>query len=283
MKKKSDRANVYTAANDLTKRIKDSIRFIRSKTKLKSKIAIILGSGLGDFAEALLNQKVIETNSIPHYPHSTVEGHRGKLILGKIESISILAFQGRVHFYETGNLETVLYPIRVAHALGVRTLIITNAAGGINEKFRAGDLMMITDQINLTFENSISNLQSPISNRKLYDKDLQNIITAVAKEYGDNIQRGIYCGVKGPSYETAAEIEMIRRIGGDAVGMSTVNEVLLACALGMRIAGISCITNLATGISGETLSHEEVTDVANSVKQKFAELISGVVKRIHLR
>ncbi len=276
----------------LQSKINESVRFIRTKSSYKPKIAIILGSGLGDFTNAITQSVVIETNTIPHYPNITVEGHRGKIVFGKVGSKTILAFQGRIHYYETGNLETVLYPIRVAQALGVQTLILTNAAGGVNKTFQAGDLMMITDQINLTFQNPLKNNEPArlsrrvgtgghrVSSIALYDKKICNIIIKVAQEKSIDIKRGIYCGVKGPSYETAAEIEMIRRIGGDAVGMSTVNEVSLAKALGMRVAGISCITNMATGISTERLSHAEVTVEANKVKEKFSDLMSGVIKNI---
>jgi len=272
--------------NNITTQIKQSARYIKSKILMQPRIAVILGSGLGDFAETFSSKKIIETASIPHYPRSTVEGHRGKLVFGKLDRLPLLAFQGRVHFYESGNIETVVYPIRVAHALGIKTLIITNAAGGVNRSFAAGDLMLITDQINLTFENPLANLQLSATafradrNLRLYDGGLQRIIIKVAKKNKIALQSGVYCGVKGPSYETAAEIEMVRRIGGDAVGMSTVNEVSLATALGMRVAGISCITNLATGITNDKLSHDEVTEVANRVKQTFTNLLQGIIKNI---
>jgi purine-nucleoside phosphorylase len=243
-------------------------------------MAIILGSGLGEFAESLTFKKVIDTSDIPHYPVSTVEGHHGKLIFGKLHSTPLLAFQGRVHYYESGKLESVLYPIRVAHNLGIKTLIVTNAAGGVNMTFEAGDLMMISDQINLTFENPLVGTRKRSRKQKLYDENFQDTILKIAAEKKIKLQRGVYCGVKGPSYETAAEIEMVRRLGGDAVGMSTVNEVSLAVALGIHVAGISCITNLATGILDLKLSHAEVTDVANKVKHTFAELLKGVIEKI---
>lgn len=214
---------------------------------------------------------------IPHYPLSTIEGHRGRIVFGKINAVPLLAFQGRIHFYETGGLETVLYPIHVACALGVKNIIVTNAAGGVNPKFSAGDLMMITDHINLTFELPVTQRDSSMSSRSLYDEHLRSNAGAVAKQQGINLQTGIYCGVTGPSYETAAEIQMVKNIGADAVGMSTVNEVSLAVSLGMKVLGISCITNLATGVGTTKLSHQEVTDVAGKVREKFSELIRGVI------
>jgi purine-nucleoside phosphorylase len=266
--------------NNITTQIKQSARYIKSKVSMRPRIAVILGSGLGDFAETFSSKKIIQAVSIPYYPRSTVEGHRGKLVFGKLHRIPLLAFQGRVHFYESGNLETVLYPICIAHALGIETLIVTNAAGGVNRSFRVGDLMLMTDQINLTFENPLATVFRSNKNLQLYDGGLQRIIIKVAKKNKIALQSGVYCGLKGPSYETAAEIEMVRRIGGDAVGMSTVNEVSLAAALGMRVAGISCITNLATGITDDKLSHDEVTEVANKVRQTFASLLQGIIENI---
>ncbi|MBA4311336.1 MAG: purine-nucleoside phosphorylase [Chlorobiaceae bacterium] len=260
--------------------LKESIKAIRSQTKLKPKIAIILGSGLGEFAETISSSAVIDTQSIPHYPHSSVEGHKGRLIFGKIGKVALLAFQGRVHFYETGNIETILYPIRVAHALGIKTLIVTNAAGGINKQFTPGDLMLITDHINLTFQNPLGNKSVSLHNQPLYDLDFQNKIIDIARTADIHLQSGIYCGLKGPSYETASEVRMIGKLGADAVGMSTVNEVSLAFSLGMRVAGFSCITNLSTGILDQKLSHQEVTEVANRVRHTFSRLITGVVEEL---
>jgi purine-nucleoside phosphorylase len=259
-------------------KIVESVKAIRKQTKFRPKMGIILGSGLGDFAETLNMPNSIDTQSIPHYPHSSVVGHKGRLIFGTLGKLPILAFQGRVHFYETGSLETILYPIRVAHALGIRKLILTNAAGGVNKEFKPGDLMLINDQINLTFENPISRNKSlTVKNKFLYDLEFQSKILEVAKKNDIKLQQGIYCGIKGPSYETASEVRMIRSLGADAVGMSTVNEASLAVNLGMRIAGFSCITNLSTGILDQKLSHQEVTEVANMVRHTFSRLITEVI------
>ncbi len=264
------------------KRLKESVEFINHKINIFPTIALILGSGLGDFVESVPKINIIDTTKIPNYPHSTVEGHKGKLIICKLKEIPLLVFQGRNHFYETGKIETVLYPIHVASALGIKILIITNAAGGVNRTLTPGDLMLIKDQINLTFENPLNNINRTIFRIPLYDLNLQKTILSISSQKNISLREGIYCGIKGPSYETAAEIKMIRKFGADAVGMSTVNEVSLAVTLGIRVLGISCITNMSTGISKHKLSHEEVTDVAKKIEYKFLELISSFIKSIEV-
>jgi purine-nucleoside phosphorylase len=262
--------------------LKETVSFINSKTKLKPKIAIILGSGLGDYAENLEIKSIIDTATIPNYPQSTVEGHKGKLIFGMLKNKFILAFQGRVHYYETGSLNTILYPISLAHKLGVKTLIATNAAGGVNRQFHPGDLMLIKDHVNLTFLNplSLNSKISKVSCNQIYDPTFNKMIAKSAEKANIPLQEGVYVGVKGPSYETASEVEMVRRIGGDAVGMSTVNETAFAHALGMKVAGISCITNYATGVTSAKLHHSEVTAVANMVKQRFSDLITLILLNV---
>lgn len=264
-----------------TPELQNSMDFIRKKTRSRPAIAVVLGSGLGEFADSLESKVKISTSAIPHYPRSTVEGHHGTLVFGKLQRVPVVAFQGRVHYYETGSLESVLYPIRIAHALGVQCMIFTNAAGGLNPLFSPGDLMLIDDQINLTFTNPILALGKRAHNRDLYDHRLKELITTTAFRAKIPIRRGVYCGLKGPSYETAAEVGMAQRIGADAVGMSTVNEASLATSLGMIIAGISCITNLATGIGTGKLSHGEVTEVANSVKHSFSTLLHDSLLEIY--
>jgi purine-nucleoside phosphorylase len=254
-----------------------TVRYIRSRTKLRPAVGVVLGSGLGDFADSLADAVSIPTTAIPHYPHSTVVGHRGRLVFGAVGRLPVLVFQGRVHYYETGTIETVLYPIRVAHALGIRTLLVTNAAGGIRTTFAPGDLMLIEDQINLTFENPVTDGPRRAPRTACYDDAFQRLIRETAKKARIPLKRGVYLGLKGPSYETAAEIRMARALGADAVGMSTVNEVSLAASLGMKVAGISCITNLATGILKTKLSHDEVTDVANMVTTRFTRLLTQSV------
>lgn len=259
--------------------LRESVFWLRKHVHTKPTIGIILGSGLGDFADRLHQRTSIPSSDIPNYPSQTVEGHRGKVVFGTIVGKQIVAFQGRVHFYETGDLYRTLFPIYVAYGLGVNVLLITNAAGGIRRTLHPGDFMIITDQINLTFEDPLQFILNKelVKNGSLYDGEMQSLIEEVAYERGIPTCRGIYCGVKGPSYETAAEVEMVRRLRADAVGMSTVNEVTLAHVLGMKVAGISCITNLATGISSRPLSHRDVTTIGNKVKKRFEILVEGVI------
>ena len=268
------------SAYTLEEKVDESVRFIRQVSNKKPRLGIVLGSGLGYFAESLTSTTSIDTSTIPHYPKPTIEGHEGKLLIGTLHEKTMLLFQGRVHYYESGDLESVLYPIRIAHALGVRTLLLTNAAGGINSKFRPADLMLITDHINLTHENPSRGISAVRKNTPVYDLELQKLILLAAKSQRIKLQRGVYCGLKGPSYETVAEVQLARHIGSDAVGMSTVNEATFAQGLGMRVAGISCITNLSTGISDQKLSHNEVTDVAQQVQYAFSALLDTVIERL---
>lgn len=264
--------------------INDSIKYIRAKINEQPTMGIILGSGLGDFGNLVKNPVVISTRDIPHYPVSTVQGHSGKLIFGTIEndthqSRQLLVFQGRVHFYESNSLERVVYPIEVAAGLGIKSLLITNAAGGINRLFHPGDLMLIRDYINLTFENPLVGKSIKVSERigGYFDEEMLLHAKSVARELKIPVKEGIYCWTKGPTYETAAEIKMMQRFGADAVGMSTVPEVMTAVHHGIKVLGISCITNMATGITGEKLSHAEVTETANLVKNNFTKLVSEII------
>jgi purine-nucleoside phosphorylase len=242
-------------------------------------VALVLGSGLGDYADGLPGRTSLPTADIPHYPVSTVEGHRGALVFAELGGRRLLAFQGRIHLYECNDLTMVLYPIFVAAGLGVKALVVTNAAGGINRQFTPGDLMLITDQIDLMFERLPAG--TPSARRTgLYDDVLTGRAEDLARKRGIPVRRGVYAGVKGPSYETTAEVEMIHRLGGDAVGMSTVKEVLCASELGMTVLGISCITNKATGIGSARLDHAEVRDVAGRVRRNFALLLTDIIQAL---
>jgi purine-nucleoside phosphorylase len=258
-------------------RIIQALKFIREQVQTSPKIGLILGSGLGDYAESLPDAISISTSSIPNYPTASVIGHKGKLVFAKTSGKDLVAFQGRVHFYESNDVESVLFPIHLAHQLGVRTLIITNAAGGVNRTFSPGDLMMISDQIDLTMTSLPQRKRFPRTERSPYDVRLFRQVLEVGQSNAIPFKSGVYVGLKGPSYETASEIEMIHRIGGDAVGMSTVLEASVAASLNLNVIGISCITNLATGITGQKLSHTEVTEVGNRVKERFSKLISTII------
>lgn len=249
----------------------------------------MLGSGLGEFANRLENATSIAYQEIPHFCKPTVEGHSGNLVLGTLphesgKPLHIACMQGRFHCYEGHSQQVVTFPIRVAKQLGAHTLLATNAAGGINLAYKPGTLMMICDHINftgdnpLTGENPCDELKNPYGPRFLdmtsaYDQGLRNHLKAIGSKQGIELQEGVYLGLGGPTYETPAEIRMFRTFGADAVGMSTVPEVIVARHEGLRVTGISCITNAAAGITGEALSHEEVTETANAVKAQFITLL----------
>ncbi len=272
---------------DYDSRVANSVEYIKGKFRPKPKVGVILGSGLGDFGEMLVDRTSINTKDIPHYPISSVEGHAGKLLFGKIKSENqsssdLMVFQGRIHFYESNDARVVVYPIEVAHRLGVKTIIVTNAAGGVNQAFLPGDLMFITDYMNLSFENPLIGKSSEEVRtcRPSFSRELLAKAKLIALENRIPFKEGVYCWTKGPSYESAAEIRMMGAWGADAVGMSTVPEVIVAASYGIEVLGISCITNLATGLSSERLVHAEVTEVANKVKHNFTELVSKIVLQL---
>jgi purine-nucleoside phosphorylase len=260
---------------------RDAVRFLTERLPAPPDIALVLGSGLGDYAESLPERRVFPSGAIPSYPRSTVPGHKGQIVYAELAGKKLIAFQGRIHLYESNDLATVLFPVAVAAELGARTLVVTNAAGGINRQLTPGDLMLITDQIDLTLhDESIPGDRA--RRRDLFDAGLTEHASDAAAALGIPVRRGVYASVKGPSYETAAEVEMIHRLGGDAVGMSTVKEVALASALGMNVLGISCITNKATGIGSSKLNHEEVTEVANRVKIHFSKLLTDCISGVQI-
>lgn len=272
-------------------RLDKAVNYITSRITQAPSLAVVLGSGLGDFADHVVNPVEITASSIPSYPTSSVAGHDGQLIFGTLRnnsrvSLPLLIFKGRVHFYETGDLTSTTFPISVARALGVRYLLVTNAAGGINPVFSEGDLMLIDDYINLSFLNPHQNDKSAGSTpfhlkvSAYFDKRMVEHIADAAKTLKIRLQRGTYCWLKGPSYETKAEIEMLRRLGADAVGMSTVPEIVFAASSGMRVGAISLISNMAAGLSEGRLSHEEVAETASRVKEVFKALLEETILRI---
>jgi purine-nucleoside phosphorylase len=234
---------------------------ILAKTSVQPKVGLILGSGLGVLAEEIENPVTIPYHDIPHFPVSTVEGHAGQLVVGILEEKSVVVMQGRFHLYEGHDTSAVTFPIRVMKEMGVETILVTNAAGGVNKEYKSGALMLIKDHINLMFRNPlIGPNDSELGVRfpdmsNAYDLGLREMAKRVANENRIELQEGVYTAVMGPSYETPAEIRMIRKIGGDAVGMSTVPEVIVARHAGIRVLGISCITNMAAGILPQPLSH----------------------------
>lgn len=268
------------------KKIQNAADFLKEKYSNTPKIGLILGSGLGVLADEIENPVKIPYNEIPDFPISTVEGHAGQLVFGILKGVEVIAMQGRFHFYEGYGMDKVTFPVRVMKELGVDMLIVTNAAGGVNESFEAGDLMIISDHINFTGANPlIGPNDSKFGPRfpdmsEAYTKELRNAAKEIAARLNINIKEGVYFGFSGPVYETPAEIRMVRTLGGDAVGMSTVPEVIVARHGGMKVLGISCITNMAAGILDQPLSHEEVIETTERVKANFLLYIKEIVKSI---
>ncbi len=266
-------------------KLAQALQFIKSKTDLQPRAAIILGSGLGDFADTLDNKIKIDTEKIPYYPKSTVEGHKGYLVFGTYKNVPLLAVQGRTHYYEGYPIEEVTFVVRIMQAIGIRVLLVTNAAGGVNPRFKPGDLMLITDQVNFLFNNPLIGANKYGGPRfpdmsDAYSREFFTPIEEIALNKGIALKRGVLWVSTGPSYETAAEVKMIRKFGGDAASMSTVPEVITAAQAGIKVMGISCITNAATGLRTNKLSHKEVTETANLVKEKFLSLVSGIIEHI---
>lgn len=268
----------------MNSQVKEAAAYIEAKIKNPPKIGLILGSGLGVLADEINNSVKIPYNEIPDFPVSTVEGHKGQLVIGELQGVEVIAMQGRFHFYEGYSLDKVTFPIRVMKLLGVEKLIVTNAAGGINTSFSPGDLMIITDHINNMGQNPLIGPNNPefgprfpdMSNA--YCKELQSKAKDVAKKMGLQIKEGVYVANTGPSYETPAEIRMIRKLGGDAVGMSTVPEVIVARHAGLTVLGISCISNMAAGILDQPLTHDEVIETTEKVKERFLAFVKKLVK-----
>lgn len=261
------------------------ISYLRQKGILEAKVGLILGSGLGDLADEIENPIVIPYDDIPNFPVSTVDGHDGKLVYGDLSGNKVIALKGRFHFYEGYALEDVTYPIRIFRELGVSILVLTNAAGGVNTSFKPGDLMIITDHLNLTGNNPLigPNIyqQGPrfVDLTETYSKRGQSFLKEIAQKEGIDIKEGVYAWMTGPSYETPAEIRMVRIIGGDAVGMSTVPEAIVAKHAGMEVIGLSCITNLAAGMQS-SLNHEEVVAVSQAIKPQFKTLIRQLLVKL---
>ncbi|WP_210365617.1 purine-nucleoside phosphorylase [Bacillus sp. REN3] len=266
--------------------IETAASFIKNKIKGQPAIGLILGSGLGVLADDIENPVKIPYNEIPGFPVSTVEGHAGQLVSGRLSGVEVIAMQGRFHFYEGYSMEKVTFPVRVMKELGIGKLIVTNAAGGVNESFEPGDLMIITDHINNMGTNP---LIGPNDSRfgvrfpdmsEAYSKKLREMAKTVAVKQNITVREGVYFGNPGPVYETPAEVRMIRTMGGDAVGMSTVPEVIVAKHSGIEVLGISCISNMAAGILDQPLSHDEVIETTEKVKSSFLLLVNEIVKSI---
>lgn len=266
--------------------ISETAAFLRHSIAPVPEVAVVLGSGLGDFANGLTDRIVLPYGQIPHWPVSRVVGHAGQLVVGGVGGKRVIALSGRSHFYEGYPMETVTFATRVLGLLGVKTLILTNAAGGINLKFSSGALMIMSDHINLMGTNP---LVGPNDERfgvrfpdmsDLYSKRLRGLARDVAKEMNLPIEEGVYVAVHGPSYETPAEIRAFRTMGADAVGMSTAPEAIVARHMGVEVLGLSCITNMAAGVLPQALVHQEVMDTASRVRGSFIGLLEGIIGRL---
>ena len=267
-------------------RVRDAAAAVRAKSALTPRVALVLGSGLGGFADTLDDRDVVPYGEIPSMPVSKVVGHAGNLVLGRASGTPVVAMQGRVHLYEGHPVEDIVFGVRLMRELGAEAMIITNAAGGCGDGFEAGDLMLINDHLNLTGTNALLGPNEEAFGPRFpdmsqaYDPELGQMADAVAKAMGFGLQRGVYAGLLGPTYETPAEVRMLKGLGADAIGMSTVLEVIAARHMGMRVLGVSCITNLAAGISKVPLSHDEVTETATRVRAQFQGLIGGVLEKM---
>ncbi len=264
----------------------DCVKSVRAKTDFVPEIALVLGSGVGDYADNIKPEIIIDYNDIEGFPVSTVLGHKGRFVFGYLEDVKVVVMQGRVHYYEGYSMQDVVLPIRLMGLLGAKALLLTNAAGGVNYSFNCGDLMIIRDHISSFVPSPLigANIEElgtrfpDMSN--IYNKDLTDVIRATAAKEQISVKEGVYLQFTGPQYENPAEIRMVRMLGADAVGMSTACEAIAANHMGLKVCGISCVSNLACGMSNKPLTHQEVSETANKVAKTFARLVTQSVLNI---
>jgi len=272
----------------MLKKVNEAAAFILEKAGQKPELGLILGSGLGVLADEIENPIAIPYNEIPHFPVSTVEGHKGQLVIGTLSGKIVAAMQGRFHYYEGYSMQEVTFPVRVMKAMGMSHILVTNAAGGVNESFKPGDLMIIADHINYMGANPLIGPNEKEFGPRFpdmssaYTKELVTLAEDIAQKENIDVKKGVYIGFTGPTYETPAEVRMARILGGDAVGMSTVPEVIVAAHGGMKVLGISCITNMAAGILDQPLSHEEVIETTEMVKATFLSFVKRIVAEMEI-
>ncbi|TWI57977.1 purine-nucleoside phosphorylase [Halalkalibacter nanhaiisediminis] len=273
---------------NMLEKMKQSATYIEGKLKTTPKIGLILGSGLGELADEIENAVKIPYGDIPNFPVSTVEGHAGQLVIGTLHGKEVVAMQGRFHYYEGYSMQEVTFPVRVMKQIGVELMVVTNACGGMNKNFAPGDLMVITDHLNMTGDNPlIGHNHEELGPRfpdmsHAYTPELVNFVMETGKKLDISLQKGVYAGVTGPTYMSGAELIMLRNLGGDVVGMSTVPEVIVARHADMKIIGISCITDMAVGEEIQGITHAEVVEVANRTKPKFIKLVKEIVSTVEL-
>jgi purine-nucleoside phosphorylase len=272
-----------SGGQDVAAHIAEAVSAVRSRTALTPKIGLVLGSGLGAFAKTLEGPTTVPYREIPHFPGSSTSGHQGELVLGLSGGVPVAVLAGRAHYYEGYPLDRVVFPVRVLRSLGAEILVVTNAAGSVNAAFAPGDLMIIEDHINLIGNPLVGPNPSSLGPRfpdmsEAYDPRLREVAESACRAAGATPRRGVYIAMTGPSYETPAEIRMARTLGADAVGMSTAPEVVAARHMGVRVLGISCLTNMAAGVTGQKLDHREVLEVGERVKDTLLEVLRRVVQ-----
>ncbi|HET7578437.1 MAG TPA: purine-nucleoside phosphorylase [Bacillales bacterium] len=267
----------------VVRKMEEAVQTIEEKIDVKPEVGLILGSGLGDLADEIEFPVKIKYSDIPHFPVSTVAGHAGQLVIGQLHGVNVLAMQGRFHFYEGYSMKEVTFPVRVMKGLGVETLVVTNACGGINASFQAGDLMVIEDHLNMTGTNPLIGPNDETLGPRFpdmsraYDPELIGLAEKTADRLDISVQKGVYAGISGPSFMTPAELKMLRTLGADALGMSTVPEVIVANHTGVRVLGISCVTDMAIAEELEPLTHEQVVATADRTRPKFIKLVKEIV------
>lgn len=266
--------------------ISESAEYIRNNTKYKPKLALILGSGLGHLAEEIEDKEILEYKDIPNFVVSTVKGHAGRLVFGKLEGKEVVMMQGRLHYYEGYDIKKITFPIRVFKEIGIENLFITNAAGALNENFEPGNLVIIKDHINMLFQNPLigKNLDKYgprfLDMSEAYNRELIDFAEKTAESIDIDVKKGVYICMSGPTYETSAEVKMLQKLGGDIVGMSTVPEVIVANHCDIDVLGISCATNMATGILDQPLNHEEVLETSKRVRKDFMKYMRTLIKNM---
>ena len=264
----------------MNEKVIEAVEALKVHVDYQPKIGIILGSGLGGLAAEIKNSVGIKFEDIPNFPISSVDGHHGKVVCGDLCGVSIFALSGRVHYYEGYTMPQVVFSIGVMAAFGVTTLIVTNSVGAINKTYRPGDIVMISDHINLMGDNPLLGSNDFVDLTEAYNIGLRNLTQKTAEKLGMVLQSGVYVGCSGPCYETPAEIRAMRCMGGDLVGMSTVPEVIMANSLGMKVLGLSVITNMAAGMSAKPLSHQDVIDTSKKASPKFSAIVKGVIEQL---
>lgn len=266
-------------------RLEKCYECFKSKINFEPDVALVLGSGLGDFADGIKTEAVLDYHDIEGFPVSTVQGHKGRFVFGYVGDVKVVIMQGRVHYYEGYKMEDVVLPVRLMKMMGAKILLLTNAAGGVNKDFKAGDFMLISDHINMAPSPLIGENADELGVRfpdmsNIYDRELRDIVRSTAKDLGIALQEGVYIQLTGPNYESPAEIRMVRTMGADAVGMSTACEAVAANHAGLKTVGISCISNMACGITDKPLTHAEVQETADKAAPLFKKLITESVIRL---